>query len=333
MKIEVLYFEGCPNHPPAVELAKGVVAELGVDASVEVVEVKSEADAKRFHFFGSPTIQVDGVDIEPEARARTDFSFSCRMYGGAGLPPREMIVAAITGEGPGASSGESPSGGGASCCSEQEDTTGGSVAFTGSDRVGLLAAGGSVLTAVVASACCWLPLLLILFGLSAGGVSAWFAAWRPVFLVVAVVLLGLGFYLVYVRKAVCEPGSTCAVPNRKLMRFNRGMIWVATVFVVAFAFFPSYAGYFVRVETPEAGAAEASGQTLKIEIDQMTCKACAVHAHNELAKVPGVLRVAVSYADSQGVVVVDATSPPSSESLVSAVERAGYKVTGSIDGL
>ena len=70
MKIEVLYFEGCPNHPPAVELAKSVVAELGVGALVEQVEVKTEADAKRLRFFGSPTVQVDGVDIEPGARAR-----------------------------------------------------------------------------------------------------------------------------------------------------------------------------------------------------------------------------------------------------------------------
>ena len=94
--VEVLFFEGCPNHLPAVELAKEVVADVAPGARVEEIEVRDNEHAARVRFLGSPTIQVDSEDIEPDARSRTDYAMSCRMYGTSGLPPREMIVAALT---------------------------------------------------------------------------------------------------------------------------------------------------------------------------------------------------------------------------------------------
>ena len=93
--VEVLFFEGCPNHRSAVDLAKDVVARVSPDARVEEVEVRDNEEAARLRFLGSPTIHVDGVDVEPEARSRTDYAMSCRVYGGSGMPPREMIEAAL----------------------------------------------------------------------------------------------------------------------------------------------------------------------------------------------------------------------------------------------
>lgn len=95
MKIEMLFFEGCPNHRRAVELAKSVAADLVPDARLEEVEVRDPDDAERRRFLGSPTIRVDGEDIEPEARSRTDYAMSCRLYRGSGVPPRELIEAAV----------------------------------------------------------------------------------------------------------------------------------------------------------------------------------------------------------------------------------------------
>ena len=91
MKVQVLYFDGCPNHQKTVELAEDVVRELGVDANVEEVEVKGPEDAKQVRFLGSPTVQVNGEDVEPAARSRSDFGFSCRPYNGKGMPERELI--------------------------------------------------------------------------------------------------------------------------------------------------------------------------------------------------------------------------------------------------
>ncbi len=94
MNIQVLYFEGCPNHEPTVSLVREVIADLDCNAHVEEVEVTTQADAERLRFLGSPTVQVDGVDIEPSAQGRTDYALSCRMYNGSGIPSRDMLVKA-----------------------------------------------------------------------------------------------------------------------------------------------------------------------------------------------------------------------------------------------
>ena len=75
---------------------KHVVSELDVNTDIEVVEVKTDSDAKRLRFLGSPTVQVDGEDVEPAAHARTDYGMSCRIYGESGTPPRELIEAALS---------------------------------------------------------------------------------------------------------------------------------------------------------------------------------------------------------------------------------------------
>ncbi len=94
--IEIFYFEGCPNHAPAVELARSVLAELDAEVAVREVEIADPDDAEQHRFLGSPSIRVDGVDIEPGASERTDYGMSCRVYGNSGLPPRELLVAALS---------------------------------------------------------------------------------------------------------------------------------------------------------------------------------------------------------------------------------------------
>jgi hypothetical protein len=78
--VEVLTFEGCPHAEPALELARRVVAETGVDAIVRRVDVPDAETAKAKRFLGSPTIHVDGRDIEPGAEARDGYALSCRVY-------------------------------------------------------------------------------------------------------------------------------------------------------------------------------------------------------------------------------------------------------------
>ncbi len=95
--IEVLYFEGCPNLGPTIALARDVAAELGIAAEIREVKIRDEADAKRLRFHGSPTVRVSGVDIDPEAVARTDYAFGCRLWGQSGVPPRELMRTALRG--------------------------------------------------------------------------------------------------------------------------------------------------------------------------------------------------------------------------------------------
>ena len=93
--IEILYFSGCPNHELTVRLVREVVGELGIDAEILEVAVESIEAAERLRFIGSPSVRVNGRDIETDARERTDFALSCRMYGSAGVPPRELLVEAL----------------------------------------------------------------------------------------------------------------------------------------------------------------------------------------------------------------------------------------------
>ena len=94
MKIEVLYFEGCFNHAPAVDRLKTVLRQAGLVTEVSEIEVTDELAAKTLRFFGSPTIRVNGLDIEPDSRNVKDTGFACRRYSG-GLPSEEMIRTAL----------------------------------------------------------------------------------------------------------------------------------------------------------------------------------------------------------------------------------------------
>lgn len=98
--VEVLYFEGCPNHHEARERVEVIAADEGLEPELRQVEVTSAEEAERLRFLGSPTIRVDGCDVEPRAGERDTFALACRVYrtesGLSGRPPDEWIRAALT---------------------------------------------------------------------------------------------------------------------------------------------------------------------------------------------------------------------------------------------
>jgi hypothetical protein len=79
-RVEILYFDGCPNHEPARALVDRLARELDVEPETELVQVADPEAAAMLRFLGSPTMRVDGVDVEPGAEERRDFAFSCRIY-------------------------------------------------------------------------------------------------------------------------------------------------------------------------------------------------------------------------------------------------------------
>ncbi len=99
LKIEILYTEGCPSHPNARSLLKEVLRDEGVEAEIEEIEIKDQSMAERFEFIGSPTIRINGRDVEREVEKRKDYGLKCRVYfteaGLKGYPPREMIRQAL----------------------------------------------------------------------------------------------------------------------------------------------------------------------------------------------------------------------------------------------
>ncbi len=108
----------------------------------------------------------------------------------------------------------------------------------GSDHKGLVATGG-LLAALGVSSCCVLPLVLTVFGI--GG--AWMAnlraleVYQPFFLSFALVMIGVGFYLVYFKpQKTCVRGSACARPLSNGL--IKGSLWLATLIVLVALTFP-----------------------------------------------------------------------------------------------
>lgn len=98
MKVEVLYVAECPSHPAAVNLLREVLAIEGVTAEIQEVLVEDDRMARQLGFRGSPTIRIEGCDIESESKESRNFGISCRLYPGSkqiGLPPVEMVQRAI----------------------------------------------------------------------------------------------------------------------------------------------------------------------------------------------------------------------------------------------
>lgn len=100
-QIEVLYFLSCPTWQLAVERVRQTLVDGGLaqTASMRLVEVTTEEEAQRLRFLGSPSVRIDGEDVDLAARARTDFGLQCRLYEHegrlAGLPPAAWIRQAL----------------------------------------------------------------------------------------------------------------------------------------------------------------------------------------------------------------------------------------------
>ena len=216
----------------------------------------------------------------------------------------------------------------ADCCATQSDASESIGVGSRRDRAGTLAAGGSVVAAILSSACCWLPLVLIAFGASAAGVAGFFAAYSMYFIIGAVGLLSFGFYMVYFRKEQCEPGSTCATPNRKLVRFNKVMLWTATALVGAFVMFPHYVGLVVGSPSNASATVDvASLASAKYHIEGMTCEGCADILHSALTNLPEVKAAEVDFATKSAVVHYEPGKPVPPERVIEVVKAAGYSAT------
>lgn len=79
MEIEFQYYEDCPSHDDALDRLKTVLAEEGIDASISVVKVETDEQAQALRFIGSPTILVDGEDIDPPG-PDAHYALTCRAY-------------------------------------------------------------------------------------------------------------------------------------------------------------------------------------------------------------------------------------------------------------
>jgi hypothetical protein len=100
MRIELFYWDGCPSHPEARELLQQLLDERGISDEIELREVQTDEEAQALGFPGSPTIRIDGRDVDPSG-AHSPPSLSCRIYhlpGGhvSPVPSREQLEEALS---------------------------------------------------------------------------------------------------------------------------------------------------------------------------------------------------------------------------------------------
>ena len=95
MKIELLYFDGCPSYAELLPRLRELVAAEGIKDEVELRPVETPEQAEHERFLGSPTVRIDGTDVDPTANGRDDFGLECRLYrtdeGLVRRPPDEWI--------------------------------------------------------------------------------------------------------------------------------------------------------------------------------------------------------------------------------------------------
>lgn len=100
MKVELLYFDGCPSSERFLPRLRELMAEAGIGDDVQMRRIESPEAAVAERFLGSPTVRVDGIDIEPGAETRRDFGLKCRLYstpdGLQVTPPAKWVVNAVT---------------------------------------------------------------------------------------------------------------------------------------------------------------------------------------------------------------------------------------------
>jgi hypothetical protein len=77
--VELLWWRGCPSWEQALERLRAAMEAVGLDpAAVVVYEVETDEDADAERFVGSPTIRIEGRDIQ--APAETATGLTCRVY-------------------------------------------------------------------------------------------------------------------------------------------------------------------------------------------------------------------------------------------------------------
>ena len=96
MLIEVLFVPGCPNHEPTVDLLREVLRSEAINASIQQIAVTNEVMARSLNFPGSPTVRINGRDVE--SMSQQSYGLACRIYPGkTRVPSVEVLRQALAG--------------------------------------------------------------------------------------------------------------------------------------------------------------------------------------------------------------------------------------------
>jgi mercuric ion transport protein len=176
-----------------------------------------------------------------------------------------------------------------------------------------LAVGG-IASGILASSCCLLPAVLSLVGAGAslGAVGETLSALRPLFIAVAVVALGTGFYFAY-RK----PRNCACEANPRAEKRKRIALWVAAIVATAAAVYPAL--HSEPQKTPVASA-----NHLAFDLSGLDCPSCVGKLRAAIRKVPGVAEIDVDYAARRATIGFANGQAPAGSAVIAAIRAIGY---------
>jgi hypothetical protein len=97
--VELLTTTNCPHRDAALALVQRICGQRDGQAEIRVIQVADQPAAERLRFLGSPTIRVNGRDIEPGAEWNNEYVCGCRLYKGRhslrGLPEEAWLRQAL----------------------------------------------------------------------------------------------------------------------------------------------------------------------------------------------------------------------------------------------
>jgi len=218
------------------------------------------------------------------------------------------------------------------------DERGSHVPIGRANRRERIAKAGTLVSAIIASSCCWLPLVLLAVGVSGAGIAATMEAFRPIFIVVTFGFLAAAFYFTYRPRKAAAGTDCCSTEGTdqtccetagnsrfSLLAANKVMLWLVTAAAVAFLLFPNYVGALIGQGSDEALTADMRQTTFAIK--GMTCEGCAATVAQTIRKVPGVLAVEVDYAKAEAVVGTEPGVVAPVRPILAALADAGYQGT------
>ena len=194
---------------------------------------------------------------------------------------------------------------------------------------------GTVISAILASSCCWLPLLLLAVGVSGAGIASMLGAYRPIFMVVTFGFLGMAFYFTYRPRPASAGQTDCCAPDASgaadccapktggvnMMALNKIMLWAVTVLAIAFLFFPKYLTSMLGADNGEF-TPEMTRTVLNVK--GMWCEGCIAPALKAIRQAPGVLAVKIDYPTESATVGTAPEQPVPRKEILSSLEAIGF---------
>lgn len=199
---------------------------------------------------------------------------------------------------------------------------------------------GAGFAAVAASSCCILPVVLGAASAGTLGFSAALTPYRPYFIGLTVLLLGIAFYFTYrPSKVACDVDGQCATEKTAgTARFGKAILWGVTVLTIGTMTYPMIAESRATATASATAANEtqavalttnqsdATTKTAVFAVGNMTCASCVPHVVDALKKMPGVQEAKVDFKTKRATVRYDGTRVDAAK-LRAAIESAGYPAT------